>query len=73
MTPFFNMLPFDEDGDNINLSEINRFSDKYYLGKTLSSGKFNAVACGRHRKSSETVIIKAIYNPYYRKLKEANF
>jgi serine/threonine protein kinase len=61
---------FDE--HKINHLELKIFTAKYYLGKTFSSGKFNAVALGRNKLSFKKVIIKAIYNPHMQKLREAN-
>jgi len=52
--------------------EITRFSDQYYLGKTLLSGKFTSVAVGTNKKTNKKVIVKSVYSTRYRKLKEAN-
>jgi serine/threonine protein kinase len=54
-------------------SEIQRFTTKYHLEKTLLSGKFNSVAMAEHRGTQKKVIVKAVYSPQYRKLKEASF
>jgi len=56
-----------------NKNELDRFCSKYVLGRTLSSGNFNAVAVGHNKENYRKVVIKAIYKPYHSKLKEANF
>ena len=53
-------------------SEIQRFTTKYHLKKMLLSGKFNSVAMAEHRETQKKVIVKAVYSPQYRKLKEAS-
>jgi serine/threonine protein kinase len=62
---------FDKIQNHPNLSEVQRFTQKYYLRRTLTSGKFNAVASAHNKNTFQKVIIKAIYNPEYCKLKEA--
>ena len=53
--------------------EMHRFVTKYFLDKTIQSGRFNDVSLGKHRATQKKVIIKTIYTKYYRKLKEASF
>jgi serine/threonine protein kinase len=54
------------------MPEVYRFTQKYELTQTLSQGKFNAVAKGYNKNTQQKVIIKSVYNPEYRKVKEAN-
>ena len=58
--------------EKINPHELQLFTTKYYLGKTLSSGQFNAVASGHNNLTFKKVVIIAIYNPNMQKLREAS-
>lgn len=55
-----------------HMPEVNRFIQNYSLGQTLIHGKFNAVAAGYDKNTNQKVIIKSVYHPEYRKIKEAN-
>ncbi len=58
--------------ENAHLPEVERFTNKYYLKRTLISGNINAVASGSYKKSPENkVLIKAVYKDKPFKLKEA--
>jgi serine/threonine protein kinase len=52
--------------------EVQRFLTNYKTKKILTGGKYNAVAAGYNRTTRQNVIIKSVYNPDYRKVKEAN-
>jgi serine/threonine protein kinase len=55
-----------------NKPEVRRFQNTYILKKTLSQGKYNTVAAGYNKNTHQNVAIKSVYNPDYRKIKEAN-
>jgi len=57
---------------NSHLPEVQRFTDKYYLKKTLIRGEFNAVAYGYNRRNHQKVIIKSIYNSENKTCKEVS-
>jgi serine/threonine protein kinase len=61
-----------ESQEHYNMKEVDRFSTKYSLHKTINSGFMNAVATGINRYSYKKVIIKSIYKPYCFKLKEVS-
>jgi len=56
---------------NTHLPEVQRFTQKYYLKRTLLRGKFNAIAYGHDKITHAKVLIKSIYKPEPCKLKEA--
>jgi len=47
---------------NSHLPEVKRFTEKYYLKKTIIQGQFNAVAYGQNKKTHQKVVIKSIYS-----------
>jgi len=53
-----------------HLPEVKRFTEKYYLKKTLIQGQFNAVAYGYNKKNHQKVVIKSVYNSEQNKHKE---
>jgi serine/threonine protein kinase len=55
---------------NTHLPEVQRFTQKYYLKRTLVRGQFNAVASGYNKITHQKVVIKSIYNPGHNKVKE---
>jgi serine/threonine protein kinase len=57
--------------DNTHLPEVQRFTQKYILKRTLHRGKFNAQACGYDKNTRKKVIIKAVYNTEPCPFKEA--
>jgi serine/threonine protein kinase len=55
---------------NTHLPEVQRFTQKYFLKRTLIRGKYNAVACGYNKINHKKVVIKAVYQPEPRKFRE---
>jgi len=57
---------------NTHLPEVQRFTQKYFLKRTILRGKYNAIAYGQNKLTRAKVLIKSIYKPDPCKLKEAS-
>jgi serine/threonine protein kinase len=49
--------------ETTHLPEIQRFTQKYFLQRTLTRGTYNAVATGYNKNTHQKVIIKSVYKP----------
>jgi serine/threonine protein kinase len=56
---------------NTHLPDVQRFTQKYYLKRTMLRGKYNALAYGHNKITRAKVLIKSIYTPEPCKLAEA--
>jgi serine/threonine protein kinase len=57
---------------NTHLPEVHRFTQKYFLKRTLIRGKYNALASGYNKNTRTKVAIKSIYKPQPGQFKEAS-
>lgn len=53
-----------------HLPEVQRFTQKYFLKRTMVRGKYNAVALGYNKNTHDKVIIKSVCKPEPYKFKE---
>ena len=64
-------LALDRIQNNTHLPEVQRFTQKYYLKRTMLRGKYNALAYGHNKITRAKVLVKSIYTPEPCKLTEA--